>query len=527
MLKGRLRLRKCWPEWIALAAYVGMVAAMIPRHEAVPDEAQAWQLARNLPLSTLFHTYLRYEGSPGLWHLLLHVLAGAHVSFAGLHWICGVVASFGVGLLLFRAPFPQWMKLVLPFTFFLAFQYAIVARSYVLFPTLVFALAATWKSGYRHPWRIAMLLGLMANVSLHCAVISGGFALVFAGDSVRQTIAAKQRQQLLAAGGLLLIFYSFVIWTAWPPHDLWVASHIPVQTGAASAQVAEAAPEIRTNALRVHPREMILGAVAASVLGIASPFFVVIPFWVVLIWFFARRRQLYLMIPLVLFVLFSAVSAFAFWHSGLLAVSLIGVFWISLTLQPMSLGEGTRFPKVVLISLVYAVGCQLAWTVYGMHYDWTENYSPDRAAAEFLRPYVDANARIAVTYWRQTGISAYDAVGILPYFDHNIYVNLAQPFWVWSVHNTTEAEFRRDLPGRPDVVLVEFNELTPYDPRLDRTNPRFALLAAAGYRHVQTFCGAKPAQFALVEYTCHLILDRSGEAMPGSTTSGNPPLRIE
>ena len=514
-------LQEHLPEWIALSIYLGLVALILPHHEPVADEAQAWQLARSLPIGALFHA-LRYEGTPGLWYLLLWILSRAQVSYAGLHWICAAIASVGAAILVFRAPFPRYIKLLLPFTYFLAFQYAIVARSYVLFPPLVFALAASWRYAWKRPWTIALLLGLMANISLHCAVISGGFAIVYAMEALKRGEARSEKGpghgQFVGAASMLLVLYGLVVWTAWPAQDLWMASHIQenASTSSGGGSSNQAAPQttihttaLRTSVLRTSARDVLIGGLGASVLGIATPYVMGIPFWIAVIWYFARRGQVYLMTPLALFVLFSAVSAFAFWHSGLLAVSLIAVFWISLSRQAHGTAADPAFPRIVVALLLYAIGMQIAWTADAMHFDYKYPYSPDLAASKFLRPYVDANARIAVTYSRQTGISAYDAVGLLPYFEHNIYMNVKQPFWVWSTRNTTEAEFWRDLPSKPDLVIVEFNESARYNPLLDAENPRLRMLAAAGYSHTQTFCGAKLAQFTVFEYTCHLIFEQS------------------
>ena len=55
-----------------------------------------------------------------------------HVSYAGMHWVAAAIGFLGVAVLVTTSPFPRFIKLLLPFTFYLAFQYAIVARSYVL-----------------------------------------------------------------------------------------------------------------------------------------------------------------------------------------------------------------------------------------------------------------------------------------------------------------------------------------------------------------------------------------------------------
>jgi hypothetical protein len=124
------KIRSRWPEWCALSVYAALVAMAIPYHEPWADEAQAWQLARSLSLASLFKTYIRYEGSPGLWYFLLWAMNRVHIDYAGLHWICGGIAVGATALLVLKSPFPRYLKLALPFTYFLLFQYAVVARSY-------------------------------------------------------------------------------------------------------------------------------------------------------------------------------------------------------------------------------------------------------------------------------------------------------------------------------------------------------------------------------------------------------------
>src|ERR1700761_8262081 len=101
----RLRL---WPEWLTLFLYAALVAFAIPFHEPWADEAQAWQMARALSIHDLFLHALRYEGTPGLWHLFLRALIQLHISYTAMHWIVGLIAACGMALLIFFAPFPRW-----------------------------------------------------------------------------------------------------------------------------------------------------------------------------------------------------------------------------------------------------------------------------------------------------------------------------------------------------------------------------------------------------------------------------------
>ena len=105
------------PELAALAIYSVVVSFAIHFHEPWADEAQAWEIARSLPLAGVFHV-LRYEGSPGLWHLLLWCLNQLHVSYAGMHWFCGLIAIGAVAMLLFKVAFSTMAQAGHPFYVF-------------------------------------------------------------------------------------------------------------------------------------------------------------------------------------------------------------------------------------------------------------------------------------------------------------------------------------------------------------------------------------------------------------------------
>src|SRR6202012_911792 len=85
-----------WSQLLALAGYAAVVAMGIAFHEPWADEAQAWLLARDQGFWHLMLHAIRYEGSPGLWHAFLWVLARMHVGYTGMRWVSGAVAVAGV-----------------------------------------------------------------------------------------------------------------------------------------------------------------------------------------------------------------------------------------------------------------------------------------------------------------------------------------------------------------------------------------------------------------------------------------------
>ena len=174
--------------WIA---YCVMLALVVPWHEPWSDEAQAWLLARDLSLPQLVFHQLRYESHPALWYLILWLPAHLHLPYAAMAWIAAAIAAAGIYVLLRFAPFPFYLRAALPFTFFLAYQYAVVARSYGLFPLLCFLIAHVYRASPPRPLQMAVLLALLANVSIHGTLVACAFAAVYAWNLFEERSTLK------------------------------------------------------------------------------------------------------------------------------------------------------------------------------------------------------------------------------------------------------------------------------------------------------------------------------------------------
>lgn len=487
-----------WPEWIALALYTALIGVSIPYHEPWVDEAQAWQLARSLSLHNLFGTYLRYEDSPGLWHALLWMMARFHVSYSEMHWVSGCIAVAGVSVLLFCSPFHRYIRLLLPFTYFLAFQYAVVARNYVLVPLLLFAMAALWR---KSPILVALLLGLLGNVALHALAISGGLAIVYIIErqqSRKHGEDTSRRREFIAASCLLIAFYGFAIWTILPPADVYV--------GNVTAPVG------------VHGIRLLGGwlggllRVCISLLyGVTEPMPFAIPLWIAIVYAMRRRHQAFYLLPAVTFALFSLVYLM-FWHAGLVIPMMIAVFWIAGVNGPTLRWPTTTEATAVLATVIYLFTVQIGWTVHAVTFDHFHAYSPDRATASFLKPYVNDGDEIAITYATGEGGKSANAVGILPYFSRQIYMNLDKTFWWWSIKNTTDTNFEHALSERPPIVELEYFDpiaSSLFTPSSVLANPKAKRVSNAGYGLTHIFCGEQPVRFAYEFEICHVIFQQN------------------
>jgi hypothetical protein len=160
--------------------------------------------------------------------------------------------------------------------------------------------------------------------------------------------------------------------------------------------------------------------------------------------------------------------------------------------------------------MILMAGTQILWSAYALTYDHSRAYSPDLAASKFLQPLVRDGATIAVTYLDEPWIHAFRAVGILPYFDHNIYMNQPNSFWSWSANDPTESLFTAALRTQPRIILVAISQPHPGQP-INLKDPKVQILTNAGYRLTNVFCGGYPERFQVVENGCHLIFQHFGD----------------
>ena len=117
------------------------------------------------------------RGHPVLWYLPLYALTrvtGDPRAMQVLQWTiaCGVYA-----LVLLRAPFAFWMRVVVIAGYFLAFEYGVISRSYGL-GVLLALLAVHWLARPAPAWaRAGVALALLAFVSLAGAVLAVAVAV--------------------------------------------------------------------------------------------------------------------------------------------------------------------------------------------------------------------------------------------------------------------------------------------------------------------------------------------------------------
>jgi len=398
-----------------LAAYCTVILVGITRHEPWADEAQAWLLSRDLGYRYLVFHQLAYEGHPPLWPTILWVANHwFHLPYQSLGWIAGLCAIAGCWFFVRYSPFPTVIRVLLPFTYFIAFQYAIVARPYVLLPLFAFSAAHFFAGAERHPWRFIAATSALALLSAHGVMLALGLTASRAWYSFPswKQIPVDARKQLLSAAIVFCIVIAFVARVNWPPSDRYFARFDRPANENFGLSVL---PAVISNAF--------FGSLVPSIAFLLA----------VGAWCAYRRRFLPFALPIAFLLLLFAKVYANYWHCGALTLIVVTALWIAWPTQPNEArGPERVLYALVLLGVISLSVVQIYWSAKTLTMDYSGAYSGSLDAANYLRS-VGADASSTCGF-------DYNSVAVQPYFRESIFGNYphGESFWRSETSNTVD-----------------------------------------------------------------------------------------
>ena len=530
-----------------LAVYTCVLGWAIPHHLPWTDEAQSWLLARDNSLRDLLMLRLHYEGAPGLWPVMLWVLTRLHLPYASINWLSGGLAVAATYLLLQFSPFPRIFRWLLPFTFFLAYQYAVIARPYALFPLLMFGLCTVYVLPQPRPVLVALFAGLLVNVSLHSAIFGGLFGLVYLVEllpGMKTSLGLALVRKLMAAMGLFAVLSGLAVAVAAPAPDVAFANitertskskvhmllekmiperHLPPNALPLDAPFAEPTiAEPHRNAAQAFvwrmahsgPRAvrtlMYRGNLIAYFSFICYPIarsnLLAIAFLACfLLWLWSRRR-LALAVPCLFGAWLCLLVYTTDHHTGQFVIALIGSAWIALATSKQVRGGRWIQPLFAGVALL-TIMMQIQWTAHCMLAEAHSPYDPGRATEEFLASNF-AGKRVA-------GFGTFTA-SAQPYADHNLFYNWGTTYWMYSKNTWTDLRRTEALRDRPDAVVVGGGMLEqetangqwmPLAQQTFDTDQMVEFWQDHGYRETHRFCGSMVFRLGKESTHCEFILE--------------------
>lgn len=433
----------------ALFGFAGWVLLVGSHHEPWFDEAQAWLIARDNSLWDMLAHRVRYEGTPGLWHTVLWLAIRAGLPYRLFFVLPATFAIAGGAVVLWRAPFPAPLRVLLLTSYFFAYQFSVVARSYCLDLLLVPMAASFFADRVKRPMRYAIVIGLIANANAHGFLVSGVLGLELAWRMLNAGRLGQTSNLLALATTAGLGLLALVC--AWQPGDngfLQPQSHAnPIMT------------------LSVYLCNAFVDHVALWNPATVSKYDV---FASVLLTFILQRPVIALILAgkdramafalLGVLLVFSALVYATLWHAGIFFLFWIFVLWVQWG-NPVSASDRRQ----VIAAMTIILSLQTIQALRTGLWDIAEVYSPGQQTAQVIR-----NWHAAHPHGRIYAYGDY-AFGVQPWLDGNTFANYHngdprlsyirwdrhEPWMAGTWTNGTQMQYwHQVLAEAPDLIVA-------------------------------------------------------------------------
>lgn len=434
-----------WLDWrvIAFIAFAAWLLVVGAHHEPWLDESQAWLLARDSSLYELLVERVRYEGTPGLWYLLLWVSIRIGLPFSGFYLISAACALIGAAIVLWRAPFPVPLRILLLGSYFFSYQFSVVARSYALDLALVPALACIFPQRTTRRVTYGVLIGLLANSNAHSFVFAGMLGAEWLWALIRSH-RLKEASWALALAVSLGLFAVFVAWQ--PPDNAFTNPGIKARSALTIIllYIDEAFIDRLTFWSATEPTllDMVYGALSSILILLPS------------LLLFLRARTLPLVMAIMAGLTGFSILVYAMqWHSGILFLAWIFGLWITWP----AMRTWPVLGRTVMASLAIVTAVQATEAVNSGLWDIKHAYTGSAQAARKIADFLSEHphARVAAT--------GFQTIEVQPYFDHNIFANFhdgnpRSTFLTWRSNDsrifTTLPEAYAAVATKYDILLM-------------------------------------------------------------------------
>lgn len=505
---------KC--DVITLIIYLLGVCTISFFHEPWFDEAQAWAIARSGTIKEILFEIPHYEGHPPLWHLILAPFAklGApyELSLAAVNIFFMTLA---VAVLLFKSPFPKLIRCLLPFNFFLFYQYGVVSRPYCILVLAIFLAAACYKNRNEHPVKYLLCLALMCAVHSYGIIIAGCLCIVWLIEIFTEYKKSGKLADILKDRRCwlmfcLLIFAMLVMAAIVPDENVYLGGKMSSETE----------KKFDFSCINILFCFVIFSdSIITSFFnyaGVPSEIASQIPVIVVSILLVAlfvtityrNKKLLTFLLPYGVLSIFGSFVYISPHHIGVITAFVIFVLWIIVDesgkvllpeyMNKISAKIGKKLKVIVKAIAFLPLLIPIAWSCTSSYFDIRYPYWFDEAA-DFIKEYHLDDYKI-MGYWQQVLNGEIDddafwnvdeadymwhdypnlqgiSVALNPYFDKNIfcYFNIDKhdktfQYYRANTQKEAEEEFSKwREQGEPDVV-IERCEITKAYPGIDVDN---------------------------------------------------------
>ena len=163
-------------------------------HESWRDEAQAWLIARDLNIIDIFRQ-MKYEGHPVIWYLILVPFAKLGLPYIFVKIVSWLICNIAVWLILKKAPFNTFIKILFIFSMPMIYLYPSISRSYCLIPLAITLVAIYFGQRHEKPIQYILSILFLANTHVIMYGMVGILLLLFYIEELIQNRKTNSKEQ--------------------------------------------------------------------------------------------------------------------------------------------------------------------------------------------------------------------------------------------------------------------------------------------------------------------------------------------
>lgn len=372
--------------WGIFVCYLIFNIILLVKHEPWRDEANVWLMAKNLsPLELLQE--IKYQGHPCLWYFLVMPLAKAGLPFRSMEVLSLIVMGSAAWILLAKAPFKWWLKIIMIFSPIFTYFNSCIARNYCLIILLMMLIAWLYPMRNERIMTYGLLLGLLVQADTIAIPIAGILSFGWFVESVCQ-IAGKEKAKgfQIWYKGLSFPLLSLIFWMLQMQGVSGSNQYHGIRLG-----ISECISEVRNFTYVILMRLTGWNQAGCKVFFIFCLLFMLLAV--------LYRKQIVPSVTLVgTFLFMAAFSACIYqlhiWHFLVLGAVFVAVFWMLSEQLPLESGMHPIVGKIsnvlgYTILIVFCAGLIVHWTSEeepsSLQKAWNGLYSDAGNAAAFLK----------------------------------------------------------------------------------------------------------------------------------------------
>lgn len=387
-----ISIKKHKAELSAFVLYICFSFVMFLFHELWYDEIQAYMLAKDSSWFDLIFDVTHYEGHPPFFSLLLAIFAKSGVNIElGLRIVSFIFSSVATYFVMFKAPFKKWIRLLIPFSYFIFYQYTVICRPYSMMYAAFVLAAFCYKSRNEKPLRYILSLILLCMCSSYGMLFAGCFCVVWVFEIINETkgkdffkrIVKDKRFWLLwiilfvALGILYLIIpgenaFASNFYNKTQPFNCLIYTLFMMPADSMVTDVGFFG-SLQNNAYQfVNLSPLSIGSYLVSVMVLLTVYFVS----------FVRRKRRIFLVAYPAFIVFAALGYMCNHHIGITVLFFLFLMWICFDddsekreLPSFFVKLDSQYKnlshKLAWFVLILCMGMSLMWTVVSCFNDVT------------------------------------------------------------------------------------------------------------------------------------------------------------